>query len=68
MMDHAYPDFGFEDPLGYELREACGETDDMQRTYTIWEYLLNYVTRQPKFERFNNLIDKLAKEKNNEML
>lgn len=67
MMDHAYPDFGFEDPLGFELREG-GRDATEDRTYTIWEYLFSYISSQPKFERFNTLIDKMAKEKNQEML
>jgi len=40
-MEHAYPDFGFKDALGFELREG---TEFNERTYTIWNYLYNYVS------------------------
>ena len=69
---HAYPDFGFSDPLSYELRgEAIPEEGQehaqgglSDRTYKIWEYMYNYIAEKPKYERFNNTVDMKVQEKN----
>jgi len=63
-MEHAYPDFGFQDPLVFDLRSDT----DMSHTYSIWQYLYNYISGKSRFERFDNIIDKLTEEKNNDML
>ena len=50
-IDHTYPDFGFKDPLNYELRE-----DAEAGSYTFWNYMRNYTSKKPKFERFNSIV------------
>ena len=44
MQENAYPDFGFHDPLNFELRD--GETGDEaseNRSYSVWHYMYNYI-------------------------
>ena len=70
-MTHAYPDFGFQDPLHFELQEesenpTCFETNP--EFLSIWKYLYNFVSGKGRFERFNNIIHQLMYEKNDEML
>ena len=69
---HAYPDFGFRDPLNYELRGEAIPDEGQEhaparlsdRTYKIWEYMYNYIADKPKYERFNNTVDMKVQEKN----
>ena len=58
---HAYPDFGFKDELGFELRgeQLNNEQEERAQVYSIWKYLSNYIQDRPKFERFNNHVDRL---------
>ena len=59
-MEHAYPDFGHEDPLSFILRS---DTDEPE-CFSVWEYMYNYIQGYSKFQRFNNVVDSLARKKN----
>ena len=69
---HAYPDFGFRDPLNYELRgetipeegQEHAQASKNGQAYKIWEFMYNYIAEKPKYERFNNTVDMKVQEKN----
>ena len=63
-MDYAYPDFGYQDPLSFILRS---DTEDPE-CFSVWEYMYNFIAGKSKFQRFNNVVNKLALDKNNEMM
>lgn len=63
-MDYAYPDFGHADPLSFLLRSDT----DIGESYSVWEYMYNYIAGKSKFQRFNNVVEDLARKKNTEMM
>mgnify|MGYP006100419969 CR=1 FL=1 len=65
-MDTAYPDFGFPDALGFELRGDQHKDDNGNiitesecdcEKFTFWQYLQKYCEGNTKFERFNHIIE-----------
>ena len=67
-MTCAYPDFGYQDPLHFELQENADPNSPNQELLTVWKYLYYYVAGKDRYQRFNNIIEKLRYEKNNEIL
>ena len=67
-MSCAYPDFGYQDPLHFELQENADPNNFNQELLSVWKYLYYYVAGKDRYQRFNNIIEKLRYEKNNEIL
>ena len=68
-METAFPDFGFKDPLNFDLRGGDDEQSGFRdTTYSIWHYMYNYIAEKPKFERFNNIVEKLSQDKRESMI
>ena len=48
----SYPDFGYYDPLSYEIRDESGPTyqinsnghsKESDKSYTLWNFMYNYI-------------------------
>lgn len=52
-MDYAYPDFGHADPLSFLLRSDT----EAPESFSVWEYMYNFIAGKTKFQRFNNVLE-----------